>query len=288
MMGVTIFKSLNRERRTSVRATIFSEPTALQAVVVQYIEFYHLPQEERLQRITKLLTSYCKNKNNGFISRWDSGMKRAVIEHIQRSIDSGVNHADDLMLFTRIRQRIEKGQYTRVIHLDVLLQSEAKDSQSLSSSCCASICCSSTESNSDVNNDPNGPPLAYPELDNKRKKAEQWQFKPDYTPIPVIESAIREFYQKHGLRMYQATMKKLIALINYLSSRGGEARLGVESLTKMGFCGHVSRKHIERLEQMGVIDIFDDYCPAAARSKRFKLTKRARTIVAESRAVKTA
>ena len=150
------------------------------------------------------------------------------------------------------------------------------------------MCFYSTEANSDVNNDPNGPPLAYPEIDDKRKKAEQWQFEPDYTPIPLIESAIRDFYQKHGLRMYQATIKKLIALINYLSSRKGEARLGIESLEKMGFCGHVSRKHIERLEQMGIIDIFDDYCPSAARSTRFKLTKRAMTIVDENRVVKTA
>ena len=90
-------------------------------------------------------------------------MQRAVIGHIERAIDSGVNHADDLMLFTRIRQRREKGQYRKVIYLEVLLQSKAVDTQSISSSCCAYICCSSTEANSDVNNDSNGLPIAHPE-----------------------------------------------------------------------------------------------------------------------------
>ena len=250
-----------------------------------YIELHHLPHEERLQRIIDLLTTYCKKKNNSFISRWDAGMKRAVIGHIQRAIDSGVNHADDIMVFTKIRQRRDKGQYKRVIYLEVLLQSEAEDSQYTSSSCCAYICCSSTEAKPEVNN---VPVPAHPEIEEKRKKAEAWQFKPDYTPIPVIESAIREFYRDHGLRTYQVTMQKLIALINHLAARGGEARLGVESLAKMGFCGYESRKHIERLEQAGVIDTFDDYCPAAGRSRRFKLTKRAMAVIAESRAVKTA
>jgi len=166
-----------------------------------------------------------------------------------------------------------------------LLQGEAEDSQYTPSSCCAYICCSSTEAKPEVNN---VPVPAHPEIEEKRKKAEAWQFKPDYTPIPVIESAIREFYRDHGLRTYQVTMQKLIALINHLAARGGEARLGVESLAKMGFCGYESRKHIERLEQAGVIDTFDDYCPAAGRSRRFKLTKRAMAVIAESRAVKTA
>mgnify|MGYP001022575944 CR=1 FL=1 len=245
-----------------------------------YIEFFHLPEQQRLQRIAQLLTTYCKNKNNNFISRWNAGLQRVVQQHIERSISSAVQHADNLSLFQRIREGREKGQYKRLITLEHLMLEEPEDSQYPSSSCCAYICCHSTTTKPALINEQESESS---DKETRKQRAEAWQFKPDYTPIPVIESAIEEFYSKHGLRLYRSTLNKMLALINYLASRDGEARLGVESLKKIGFNGHQARQHIQRLEQIGVLDIFDDYCPAAGRSKRFRLTNRAMTIVAETR-----
>ena len=76
-----------------------------------FIELYHLPQQERLQRIAALLTTYCKNKHNDYITRWDAGLHRAVTSHIKRTIDCAIKHADDLLIFTKIRQKRDTGQY---------------------------------------------------------------------------------------------------------------------------------------------------------------------------------
>jgi len=124
--------------------------------------------------------------------------------------------------------------------------------------------------------------------EQKRKWAGEWEFQPDHTSIPRIEERIMEFYRQHRMRVYQSTMQKLIALINHVASTGGEARLGIASLRKMGFPDHASRKHISRLERAGIIDIIHDYCPAAARSNRYKLTRSAMEVIMKGRIAKTA
>ena len=98
-------------------------------------------------------------------------------------------------------------------------------SSSSSSSCCAYICCSSTEplgeENKEVNktcwedfeagNVSDAPKVETPEVAAKRKRAEAWDFNPDCTPIPELESRIRAFYKKDHLRVYKTTIGKLMA-----------------------------------------------------------------------------
>jgi predicted ArsR family transcriptional regulator len=59
-----------------------------------------------------------------------------------------------------------------------------------------------------------------------------------------------------------------------LHSRGGEGRLSIKSLKKMGFTSHLSRQHIKNLEEMGVIET-QGYCPVAGISKLYRLRKSA-------------
>ena len=48
---------------------------------------------------------------------------------------------------------------------------------------------------------------------------------------------------KQASDCYKPTMKKITRFINYLRKKGGEARLGVKALAKMGFPDHNARKH---------------------------------------------
>ena len=276
-----------------------------------FIELYYLPKEERLARIIDLLTAYCTNKHNGFISRWDAGMHRAVIAHIKRAVHTGIKHATEHLTFTRIRQKRDTGQYKRIIYLETYLANgpviaqevspaQATNSDYTSSSCCAYICCSSTEPHDrkleriinpeqqDEDTVISSDDPSVPDIKSKRKSAEDWVFQPDHTPLPAMEAAIKTFYKENGWRVYGSTLRKLIALIHYLASHGGEGRIGVESLAKMGFSDATARQHVKRLEAAGIIHIYEEYCPAAGRSNRFKLTKMAMAVAAKKTIEKSA
>jgi hypothetical protein len=278
-----------------------------------FVELYHLPKEERLSHIPELLTAYCQTKNNGFISRWDAGQQRAVIGHIKRAIHTAIRHTQDGLTFTRIRQKRATGQYRRVIHLEPYLKGEPvvdqgipaaqeKNSQFSPSFCCASLCCSSTDhtpeeirhlnkswwQDYEAGTTSDGPPVVSPNSEARRNTAEAWHFEPDHTPIPALETIIIAFYERNGWRVYDTTLRKLIALINHLASQGGEGRIGVASLAKMGFPDDTARQHLKRLESAGIIHIFNDYCPAAGRSKRYKLTKMAMEAVTKKTTEKIA
>ena len=69
-------------------------------------------------------------------------------------------------------------------------------------------------------------------------------------------------------------MKKIVRFLNHLRKKGGEARLGVKSLAKMGFYDHDARKHLEMLADAGIIQKVKGYSPARAQGLRYRLTKR--------------
>ena len=61
-------------------------------------------------------------------------------------------------------------------------------------------------------------------------------------------------------------MRKITSFINYLRTKGGEARLGVKSLAKMGFPDGDQRKHLEMLAAAGVIRKVKGYSPGLGRA----------------------
>jgi predicted ArsR family transcriptional regulator len=73
-------------------------------------------------------------------------------------------------------------------------------------------------------------------------------------------------------------MKKVARLLNYLWMKGGEARLGVKALAKMGFPDHNSRKHLELLADAGIVQRLKGYSPVMGRGIRHRLTKRTMTM----------
>ena len=115
--------------------------------------------------------------------------------------------------------------------------------------------------------------------DTRRMEAEKWVFEPDDTPLPEeLRERIEGAYRQAGRRLFKPTMKKITRLLNYLWQKGGEARLGVKSLAKMGFPDHNARKHLELLADAGIIQKLKGYSPVMGRGIRHRLTKRTMTM----------
>jgi hypothetical protein len=74
------------------------------------------------------------------------------------------------------------------------------------------------------------------------------------------------------------TYLKLVAFLNYLKSKGGEGRLGIESLKKFGFSNHAARQYIEALPKMGIVRM-KGYSHVLGLGKLFVLTPRARELM---------
>ena len=73
-------------------------------------------------------------------------------------------------------------------------------------------------------------------------------------------------------------MRKITRLVNYLHKKGGEARLGVKALAKMGFPDYDARKHLEMLADAGIVRKVKGYSPALAQGLRYRLTKQTMTM----------
>ena len=96
-------------------------------------------------------------------------------------------------------------------------------------------------------------------------EAEKWVFAPDDTPLPEeLRDWIEGAYRQAGRRLFKPTMKKVTRLLNYLWKKDGEARLGVKALAKIGFPDHNSRKHLELLADVGIIQKLPGYSPVWA------------------------
>ena len=286
-----------------------------------FVELHHLPKDERLERVVEIITTYCSNKNNGFISRLDAGLVHEVEGHVRRAVSFAMLRAKDLLLFTRIQQKRERGEYRRVIYLEPHLlakgqwkgQEEAEreeEDNTLLSSRCASLCCTLFEPQKrtqetdkperecpeqgvedDNKNETTlhcdifegetwtiplspAPPRLGPTPEERRHSAAEWDYKPDDTPLPEkLLAVIQAHYDKEKKRLTKPTLKKLNRFINHLHHQGGEGRLSIEALKKMGFGNDRARGHLVMLEGAKVI-WRGGYCPAEGIGRKFTLRKR--------------
>jgi len=110
---------------------------------------------------------------------------------------------------------------------------------------------------------------------NRRLEAEQWKFQPDDTPLPdELKTTVEEAYRDAGKRLFKPTMRKITCFINYLRKKGGEARLGVKALAKMGFFDGDQRRHLAMLADAGIVRKIKGYSPALAQGLKYRLTKK--------------
>jgi hypothetical protein len=230
-----------------------------------FIEFHEILENDRVDKIVDLLTEFSLSKSNGYITRLNLGHKQDVIDHIKRIVDSAVRNvgAYGEQVFGRIRNKRKSGGYSKVYFLEqVLLKPPSRASSSItpSPSVVLTVC---------------SPLLPSPSSSSYTTSPQNWVFVPDDSPLPpALKKAILRYYERNKLKMNAPTFTKLIRLINYLHSRGGEGRLSIKSLKKMGFTSHLSRQHIKNLEEMGVIET-QGYCPVAGISKLYRLRKSA-------------
>src|SRR5262249_15918747 len=95
----------------------------------------------------------------------------------------------------------------------------------------------------------------------------------------AVIQEVKRLYALAHKKLNKPTWPKLQRFLNHLwKSPGHEARLGIESLRKMGFSDSRSRRHISILK--GLIDT-EGYCPAAGVSKLYRLKDRAVKMFAE-------
>ena len=231
-----------------------------------FIEFWKEDdQNDRIKKICDLLTEFCLTKHNNYITRLNLGQKDEVINHVGRIVTTAIEQVDSTgkKVFGDVRSKRDLGAYKKVYFLEPLIRSTASSTASSFSSVGFIECCTLLD---DV---PVGKHA-------RKSQAIAWTFEPDDTPLPArLEAAIASFYDKRKLKMNKPTLKKLTRLINFIRSKGGEARLSIKALRKIGFSNHRSRQHISNLEQMGVIDT-QGYCPAAGISKLFRLREPAK------------
>lgn len=233
-----------------------------------FIELWHLPEEKRRTRIRTLLTTYCLEKNNGRISRLEIGLEKEVVSHVERIIDCAIRETDDLgkLHFTKVRQKRDTGQYRHVIYLEKAIADSSITSSS-SSTVGFTLCCTVLDSHSSS---------------KRRESASEWTFEPDDSPLPEnIKNDILGYYQRCNKSIQKRTFKKLIRFINHLRRQGGEARLGIKSLAKMGFSNHAARQHIKTLEKIGIINI-GGYYPAGGLGTSYRLAKKAMPKIEQS------
>ena len=91
-----------------------------------FIEFWHLPEDMRLQPVINLLTEFCLTKHNGFISRLGAGQEQDVVNQIGRIVPCAINSVDDSgkEWFARIRRKRQLAQYSRIILLESVIKGE--------------------------------------------------------------------------------------------------------------------------------------------------------------------
>lgn len=248
-----------------------------------FIEFWHLSKDERIEQIVELITAFCMEKNNNFISRLNAGLQEEVESHVERIVETAIKEVDQKgkALFAVVRQKRERGEYSKLIWLEPVIRGvEQKDAEPvkqretvLPSSSLVGInrCCTLSGNDSSAT--------------TRRKDAEGWEFVPNDTPLPdPLMEGIESYYFGNNLTTYKPTMKKLIRFLNHLADNG-EARLSVKSLKKMGFSNDRQRQHLKNLEKARIITK-GSYSSALGLGTLYRLTKRAKEMFAAERGQK--
>ncbi len=224
-----------------------------------FVELWHFEEDSRFNRVVELLQRFCLTKHNGFITRLNNHKPHEVISHVERIVKWMIQHISTSAkeCFARIRNKRQTGQYKDqwFLEKDIL-------SICLSSSVKLIECCSVSQSR---------------EEKKKLPSPAQWVYSPDLTPLPqLLENIIREQLRKNGAR--EKTYPKIVGFLNHLKDKDGEARLGIESLKKMGFSDHRSRQHITMLRKLGLL-LEKGYSPVIGLGKLYVLTAKARGLL---------
>jgi hypothetical protein len=234
-----------------------------------YVELWHIPQDDRLDKIIRLLQDYCIKKNNGFISRLETGMIQDVTGHVERAVMEGIKfmNAQGKMYCATMRQKRNRGQYKRIIYLEPVLHDAAHAGEERLEKDFTSplpvgfICCTVLD--------------AAPTPDDRRDRAENWEFKADDTPLPEeLESLITRYYQNKKVSCYKPTMVKITRLINHLHRNQGQVRMGIKTLAKIGFTNHASRQHVQHLVDAGILRKAGEYSSAMGLGREYRLARK--------------
>ncbi len=214
-----------------------------------FVEFFHLPEIERLEKTKNLLVRFCMTKNNGFISRLAGGLNQEVTEHVHRVVQSGIDNAD--MQFKTycaiMRQKREKGGYRQVIYLESILL--GKEELSTLSSTVGFIMCPTKEADST----PLPDQMIGHLLDAYRATGRQPRRNTKTGQYPIIEKCTR--------------------FINALYASNGKRRLSQDVLRNFGFSANSQRELLKKLMVKAGIITVGSYRSKTA-SRVYHLTKR--------------
>jgi hypothetical protein len=223
-----------------------------------FVEFYDMEQTERFNKVVYILQQFCLLKHNGYITRLNNHKPDEVLTHVERIVAWMVQHATEAAkaCFARIRNKRTDGQYADQWFLEPVLSNSCSSSSVTLTECCS---VSPKREEEDERPDPN-----------------DWVYTPDLTPLPkALETMIRSELKAKGAR--EKTYGIIVGLLNHIRSKDGDARLGIESLKKMGFSDHRSRQYITMLRQMGLF-FEKGYSPAVGLGKQFVFTVKAREL----------
>jgi hypothetical protein len=211
-----------------------------------FIELFRLPEDQRIEKIKRLLVHFAMTKHNGFISRLAGGLEEEVAAHVTRAIESGIANADITFkgYCVAIRQKRDQGRYKRVICLEGALC--GKDDHFLSSSRWVYMC-----STKEADSTPLPEPLINGLLDAYRETGRLPRKNRSTGNYPVVE--------------------KCTAFVNALYNNGGKGRLGQETMKQFGFCSDHQRELLKKVMVKAGIITTGSYRSQAA-SRLYRLT----------------
>ncbi len=223
-----------------------------------WIELFDLPEDERREITTSLLTDFVANKHNGHITRWNQGEQEDVLSQIVRCLDSAIelpvpDRENSLSLFSTIRLKRSSGQYNKVIRIAALLPGNTDlSSSSLSSLSSTLFSVSGCETLND----------------------------------PLPEEIMEWIKQKKGRNKVE---KYATRLCNFLFGKTNWAYIPRETAEKQ-FIGHTNptrrNTYNKILQRAGVIDL--ETYRAHSRPTGYRLTSEAKEVMQAHRAATVA
>lgn len=214
-----------------------------------FIELFEIPESQRREKVEGILVTYCKLKHNGFISRANQGNWQDVERQIKRIVAVAIGRTDDkgLHIFSKLRERRTSGKYKTLLLLEPLLLGGHTRQQTYLQ-------------------------IVKP---NQEKRVYK-EITPDCSTLPAsLTQEIISYYDHTQTQLQARRLRSINALLNYLLSRNGQARLGTGSLKRLGFNGYAARKHLKRLQAIGLI-VIGNFSKAAKLGREFLMTEQCR------------